>query len=107
MRRRVKWTMALALAGVCVAGYHGQAAVYVIPASQSAVIKTAHPATNYNGALLMQECDFNAYGSALIGGMIMANFDLHSYSGWVAVADGSFSNGINWAAEGAYYGSHQ
>lgn len=81
--------------------------IIVVPASQNAVIKTANPATNYNGATLLQECNFNAEGSAAIGGMILANFNLHSYSGWVAVADGSFSNGINWAAEGGYYGSHQ
>jgi len=80
---------------------------YVIAASQNAVIKSEHPATNYNGALMMQECNYNAVGSAPIGGFIMAAFDLGMYSGYVAVADGSFSNGINWAAEGGYYGSHQ
>lgn len=81
--------------------------IVVVPASQNAVIKTANPTNNYNGGTLMQECNFNAEGDSLIGGMILVNFNLNSYSGWVAVADGSFSNGINWAAEGGYYGSHQ
>lgn len=104
MNRRMLLTTTITLASMATLV---RADIIVVPASQNAVIKTATPATNYNGATLMQECNFDAEGSAAIGGMIMANFNLHSYSGWVAVADGSFSNGINWADEGGYYGSHQ
>ncbi|MCX7848472.1 MAG: hypothetical protein N2595_10655 [bacterium] len=96
-----KWVIGLACASVTVF-----ADKVVVLASQNAAIKTEEPASNYNGMVYFQVCNFNEFGSAPIGGMILAKFNLNIYSGWVAVADGSFSNGINWAVEGGYYGCH-
>jgi hypothetical protein len=75
-----------------------------LTALQNATIRTADPATNYNGGTSNPTPGLNAPGGSPIGGMVMVAFDLSTYQGYEVVGDAVLQLDTHWTQTPATYG---
>jgi hypothetical protein len=88
--------IAVAVATVLFTSVASAATLQTFTTYNNAAVRTAHPASNYNGATMAAFPGMNAPSGSQIGGMLLAGFNVSAFEGYQVIGDATLKWGVMW-----------